>query len=162
MELEEYITHLKGFDAWTLIEPIIEKHLNEMVDINQTQLLEGKDTFGKDIRPYYSEDPYFKTPESATRYARWKRNIEPSGSYANRKMDVPNLHIDGTFHRSIMGFTTELGIDFKSDVNFAQNINSKYRDILGVDITRKEFKNLLDKIKPEVVKTLTNYVYGTK
>ena len=94
------------------------------------QLFDGKASNGEDIRPYYSEDVqprgYFRSRESADRYAQWKLTGIPYPWRGNRNPDAPNLYITGKFHE-------ELGVRFLPDMivvgaktHYAANIVAKY------------------------------------
>lgn len=94
------------------------------------QLFDGKASNGEDIRPYYTEDikprGYFRSRESAERYAQWKLNGIPYPYRADRNPDAPNLYITGKFHE-------ELGVKFLQDTIvigaktiYAANIVAKY------------------------------------
>ena len=52
---------------------------NEIAEQQRIQLLEGKNSEGKDMHPFYSEDlkpsGYFRTKEGAQRYADWKKTL---------------------------------------------------------------------------------------
>ena len=121
-----------GLQTGELIRDAIEPYEDTILRLQQEQLLSGKRSDGEDIRPYYSEDlkpgGYFKTRDSAARYAAWKTTL--SYPYeANRNADAPNLYINGKFH-------SELGVVFGSDAvtiagttPYAAGIVAKY----GID-----------------------------
>ena len=83
----------------------------------------------------------------AERYADWKMEITPpsSGRLGFRPRDrvVPNLFIDGTFHRSIMPRNIDGGITFSSQVGFATEIEQKYHDTI-YKVSRTARKRFLD------------------
>ena len=68
----------QGMQA-SLIREALKSHENEILEQQRIQLLEGKDSQGKDMHPLYSEDikprGWFNTKESAKRYAEWKQTI---------------------------------------------------------------------------------------
>lgn len=90
-------------------------------DAISEQLYSGQDGDGQYLSPTYTEDDYFrnrkrpwvhydeetgKTYVGAEGYKEWKHDITPpkAGTMLGlppRPDDVPNLWIDGTFHRSI-------------------------------------------------------------
>ena len=115
-------------------------HGTEIVEQQRIQLLEGKNSHGEDIHPFYTEDikprGWFKTRESAQRYADWKQTISYPYS-VRRNPNAPNLYITGVFH-------DDLGVDFRSDAvaiipdtAYAANIMSKYgRGMFGLSMEK--------------------------
>ena len=120
---------LVGLQTGSLIKNVIVKHGDDILDLQRYQLLQGKASNGEDMRPYYTEDlkpqGYFKSVESAKRYAAWKGTLNYPRA-ATRNADAPNLYINGKFHN-------ELGVKFGAETasvdgrtSYAQNIVSKY------------------------------------
>lgn len=79
-----------------LAAAIIAQNATELADIQRKQLMQGKNNEGDLLGPRHSENPFFKSPESALRYARWKQKITPETPF-----DVPNLYINGQYHGGI-------------------------------------------------------------
>jgi hypothetical protein len=100
---------------------------------NRDQLWEGKTVTDEDIRPYYSEDPYFKSPKSAAAYAKWKQKITPS----TRGLDVPNLYINGYFYKSILAQKKDDHIENVSNVSMGNDIISEHDNIMGLNLDHK-------------------------
>lgn len=133
MMLDELLSNAKSLQAdlenGTLMREVLQRHEQEIVEQQRIQLLEGKMSDGGDIHPFYSEDVkptgYFRTKESAARYAAWKQML--SYPYqVQRKPDSPNLYITGVFHN-------DLGVEFNAesvaiipDTAYAANIMAKY------------------------------------
>ena len=123
-----------------LVRDVLERHGDEIVEQQRIQLLEGKNSMGEDIHPFYTEDVkpngWFKSVDSAKRYADWKQTI--SYPYTvNRNPYAPNLYITGVFH-------DDLGVSFGSDAvaivpdtAYAANIMAKYgRGMFGLSMDR--------------------------
>lgn len=118
-----------GITSGSLIRDVIVNYESDIMDKQREQLFSGKTANGDDIRPYYTEDlqpgGYFKSRESALRYAEWKRSL----SYpvqVTRNDDAPNLYVNGKFH-------SELGVEFGPDImtidgltGYAKQIVAKY------------------------------------
>lgn len=133
MMLDELLSNAKSLQAdlenGTLMREVLQRHEQDIVEQQRIQLLEGKTSDGGDIHPFYSEDVkptgYFRTKESAARYAAWKQTL--SYPYqVQRKPDSPNLYITGVFHN-------DLGVEFNAesvaiipDTAYAANIMAKY------------------------------------
>ena len=112
-----------------LVREVLARHEKEIVEQQRIQLLEGKSSSGEDLHPFYSEDikpkGYFRTRESAQRYADWKGTL--SYPYTvKRNPDAPNLYITGVFHGDI---GADFGMDAVAivpDTAYAANIMAKY------------------------------------
>lgn len=133
MMLDELLSNAKSLQTdlenGTLMREVLQRHEQDIVEQQRIQLLEGKTSDGGDIHPFYSEDVkptgYFRTKESAARYAAWKQTL--SYPYqVQRKPDSPNLYITGVFHN-------DLGVEFNAesvaiipDTAYAANIMAKY------------------------------------
>lgn len=107
-------------------------------DLLREQLLHGKGSDGQDLKPGYLEDPYFKTPESAMRYAQWKQKISPD---VGRNFNAPNLFITGYYHKRMKVFVFEDGLTIDNFAVFGEAVNEKYggkATVLG-GIWRKKY-----------------------
>ena len=108
MTLEGLISNVQavadGLQSGSMVRNVVSKHGSTILDLQKYQLLQGKRSRGDDMRPYYSEDlqpqGYFKSTESAKRYADWKQMLSYPRS-ADRNADAPNLYINGKFHNDL-------------------------------------------------------------
>lgn len=99
--------------------------------MNLEQMMNGKRRDGKDITPYYWDDPYFKSYSQAMAYSDWKDRIEPFKT--KRRPGVPNLYINGYYHNSISSKVGPDGISLNSKWGESSEIESKYtRMIYGI------------------------------
>lgn len=121
----------------SLMRDVLKEHEQEIVEQQRIQLLEGKDSQGNDMHPFYSEDikprGYFKTKESARRYADWKQTI--SYPYTvKRNADAPNLYITGVFHDDLGAAFRDDEMEIVPDTGYAANIMAKYgRNAFGLN-----------------------------
>lgn len=137
LSLKQLIDDLDKFDSHQVLLEIVEKNQEVIVDLQSEQWLEGRGVDGDFIRPFYSENPYFKTRDAATRYARWKAKITPN---PERPFDVPNLYINGYLHGSL--FVRFSGDEFEPDstVSFADDAFSVHANAKGLNAkTRLQF-----------------------
>ena len=122
----------EGLASGSLIRDVLLLRQEDIIEAQRIQLLEGKDSGGEDIHPFYSEDlkpaGHFYSVESAGRYAAWKQDLTYPYT-VDRNPDAPNLYITGKFH-------DELGVEFGADAigivgetAYAKGIMAKY----GVD-----------------------------
>jgi hypothetical protein len=133
MTISELLQNAKSLQEGmhgALIRETLRPMENEILEQQRIQLLEGKDSSGKDIHPFYSEDikprGYFRTNDAAKRYADWKQTISYPYS-VQRNPDAPNLYITGVFH-------DDLGLTFEADyvmvvpdTSYAAQIMNKYK-----------------------------------
>lgn len=76
----------------------VRRQIAILLELQRDQMYAGLDATGKNITPYYSQDPWFKSKESASRYAAWKASLHqrrPAPYLPPRPQDVPNLIITG-------------------------------------------------------------------
>lgn len=121
----------------------------------QDQLLHGKGADGQDLTPGYLEDPYFKSPAAAKRYADWKKLISPN---VGRNYNAPNLYINGQYHESINVIAEYSGIKSTSSAYFGIDIEGKYRgnaNILGSDWRADYLENF---IRPRLISNVKSYL----
>ena len=145
-----------------MLTQLIQANGMELGGYIREQLWSGLDGDEKELRPTYMTDPYFKERYGsawrimAERYADWKMEITPpsSGRLGFRPRDrvVPNLFIDGTFHRSIMPRNIDGGITFSSQVGFATEIEQKYHDTI-YKVSRTARKRFLDDFVRGAIRT---------
>jgi hypothetical protein len=111
-----------------------EEELNQY---NLQQLLDGKTNQGTDISPTYLEDPFFKTYAQAQAYSDWKDKISPP---SNRRKGVPNLFINGYYHRSRKVEIQGDKIVHTSYYSEAPDIEQTFKNINGLNPdSRKKF-----------------------
>lgn len=148
-----------------MVGEVLQRHEQDIIEYLRIQLLEGRDSDGQDIRPYYSEDVkpkgYFHSRESAGRYAAWKEGLSYPFS-VSRNGDAPNLYINGRFH-------SDLGVRFVSDglsiepmTPYAAKIVEKYgRNTFGLSWEKWNALFTERNIKDEIIATFKQRIYGS-
>lgn len=160
MTLHQLNKSLIDFDIKTAAVDSVRATKETIIDYNKHQLLRGKTSNGNFLSPKYSEDPYFKSRESALRYATWKKSIEPA---TDKPFDVPNLFITGYFHGSIKIRVDQKDYRIYSEVPLSVDIENKFGDenIYGLnDESRREYipEFLLPELKARIEnKTLLRF-----
>lgn len=146
---------LDKFDLLQTVSEGVEATEDQILFLNRMQLLRGLDKYGKYLSPKYSEDPFFKSPESAKRYAEWKARIEPK---TDKPFDVPNLFITGRYHSSIDVRVKDASIETMASDPNAASIEDKFsEDIYGLNPESKSIyieDHLFDQVKNRVNKKL--------
>lgn len=124
------------------------------------QLMSGQDGDGTSLEPTYLNDEYFlkhkwhhkdentgKEYFGAQGYIDWKHDITPPSSgellgLPPRTEDVPNLFIDGTFHREISAVLVDDTLQVSPGHNKGPDIVKKYGDrILDLGPSAVEYFN---------------------
>lgn len=125
------ISNLEELNVTQLAADALAEHTGNYIRLNKEQLMEGKNRLGEDLSPTYLEDPYFKTPESALRYSKWKDEITPN---PKRKKHVPNLFIIGSFQGSIEMDVVKDEFELRATYKDAPSIEAKFtNDIYGLN-----------------------------
>ena len=163
--LTESVRALQDGGMAQMVGEVLQRHEQDIIEYQRIQLLEGRDSDGQDIRPYYSEDVkpqgYFHSRESAGRYAAWKEGLSYPFS-VSRNSDAPNLYINGKFH-------SELGVRFGSDglsiepmTPYAAKIVAKYgRNTFGLSLEKWNTLFTERNIKDEIITTFKQRIYGS-
>lgn len=135
--LKGLMDKLAAFDFGQELETIVEEHIDVVADLQREQMSEGRGVDGNYIRPFYSEDPYFKTPGAAERYALWKEKITPN---PKRPKDVPNLLINGYFYGSLEAKVESGVFTIGSNVELGDKIFEEHKNAQGLNaVKRLEF-----------------------
>lgn len=154
MTLHELQRRLKGFSLNTEVADSVNETKDAMLALNRMQLLRGLTKDGGYLSPKYSEDPFFKSKESAKRYAQWKKRIEPVKT--DRPEDVPNLYIVGVFHSKIDVKANASEYTFTNTASFAGGVEGKFKDIYGLTSESKSKTYIPDYLLPAVQKRITS------
>ncbi len=128
MTFPELYDSVKNFDVIKETSDILESIQDNILEMNRNQMWDGLTAKGEDIRPKYSENPFFKTKEQAAGYAKWKWAISSQGS--KRDIDTPNLYINGYFYESLRFKKDELKIVTENALG--AEVTSEHKDVLGL------------------------------
>lgn len=121
----------------------MEQTEEEILNLNRNQMYQGLGFDGNPLSPKYSEDPFFKTVESAMRYAEWKQRITP---HPKRDIDTPNLFITGVYHGMLKMSVNERTYKIAGTDKNAADIERKFKTAAG----------LTDESKAQYRKTTSN------
>lgn len=138
---------------------VLRRHEDEIIAAQRLQLLEGKDSDGNDMRPYYTEDDYFSTREQAMKYIEWKKSGIRYPVNVSRNPDAPNLYINGKFHSELQVGFLEERVGIIPSTPYAAVIMGKY----GMDkfgLTMDKWLGLLNASKDELLKRMKEIIYG--
>src|ERR1044072_4247157 len=128
MTIRGLYNKIAAIDTDAIALQCIDETTEEIRQYQLKQLLDGKNSTGSDMTTYMS-DPYFKTPEAAAKYSRWKDEISPK---SNRKSGVKNYFINGYFHDSIKVIRSGDKVVTASAVPLGQKIVAKEPYIFGL------------------------------
>lgn len=119
-----------------------------MLDALRAQLKQGKGKDGSNLSPRYSEDPYFKRPGAAARYAAWKHRLNPEAPF-----DVPDLFITGKTHDAIFGRMRGDAVFVGSAVPWYADVEVKYNyQAFGLNEESKDVYRIV--LMPEAVRRI--------
>lgn len=165
MTLQTLTDNVKALKVESLIGEVLQHHEQDIMELQRVQLLEGHDNEGKDIHPFYTEDlkpqGYFKSRESAERYAAWKESLSYPYS-VQRNTYAPNLYITGVFHN-------ELAVRFNADslviaggTAYANKIVAKY-GLNTFGLSQEKWNVLFNErgAKDEIINLFKTKIYGS-
>lgn len=148
-----------------MVGDVLRRHETDIMELQRIQLLEGHDSDGNDMRPYYTEDVkpqgYFNSRESAGRYAAWKEGLSYPFS-VSRNSDAPNLYINGRFHSELAVIFGNDGLSIEAQTPYAAKIVAKYgRNSFGLSM--EKWNTLFNErgIKDEVIQQFRQVIYGS-
>lgn len=144
------------------LQVVLNDRREEIIASQREQLLEGKDSDGNDMRPYYSEDlkpnGWFHSKESAMRYAMWKKTGISYPVDVQRNTDAPNLYINGKFHgeMEVRAGSTSVGVYPKT--LYAATIMGKY-GMNKFGLTSERWRKVLDDCKDRIIQLMKQELY---
>ena len=106
----------------------VEETTAEIRHFQLKQLLDGESSTGNDLSSYLN-DPFFKTPQAAQAYSRWKDEISPKTA---RKSGIKNYYINGYYHNSIVVKVVGNKVVTESNTDIGQDIERKEPGIYGL------------------------------
>lgn len=132
-------------------------HEVEILERISDQLMMGITGRGEDIRPYYSEDPYFRSRAEAEWYIAWKAEITPN---PRRNRDAPNLFINGKFHSELIVRFGEEQMLVEGETVYAAEIVAKYGlDTFG--LTDENLQEIIDMyVRPTARSVIQKHILG--
>lgn len=151
-----------AMDRGIFLQVVLNDRREEIIASQREQLLEGKDSDGNDMRPYYSEDlkpnGWFHSKESAMRYALWKKTGISYPVDVQRNTDAPNLYINGKFHgeMEVRAGSTSVGVYPKT--LYAATIMGKY-GMNKFGLTSERWRKVLEDCKDRILQLMKQELY---
>lgn len=129
MTLEQLTANAKALSMDDIVGNVLQQHEKDIMEMQHKQLLEGKDNDGNDLTPSYTQDVqpqgYFKSRESAARYAAWKGTLNYPYQ-VQRNQDTPNLYINGRFFNELEVKFNQDSVAIMPRTTYAAAIVGKY------------------------------------
>lgn len=151
--------HIKVKSVIDSIDEIISDevmdHDDFIISSNKSQLWDGKTFKNEDIKPFYSEDPFFKTKKQAEGYKKWKQKITRN---PRRNPDAPNLYINGFFYSSIEAKKENNEVFIGTNSGFGSEVESGHKDIFG--LTDEHWGELINLSSENIIKKIVNEITG--
>ena len=148
----------------SLVRGVLRNHADDIMEQQHIQLMEGKGSDGKDLRPYYTEDVqpsgYFKTVASARNYMAWKESLNYPYS-VSRNGNAPNLYINGRFY-------SEMEVRFEAETmgiypstGYASEIMAKY-GLHRFGLSALKWQVMMNEkgVKNEIQQRMKDILYG--
>lgn len=132
--IKQLIDNLTAFDFGQELTEIVVNYADVLGDLQREQMSEGRGVDGEYIRPFYSEDPYFKTAKAAADYANWKERITPN---PKRPKDVPNLLINGYFYSSLKAKVEGDVFEIDSNVSLGEKVLDEHPNAQGLNAEKR-------------------------
>lgn len=151
-----------AMDRGIFLQVVLNDRREEIIASQREQLLEGKDSDGNDMRPYYSEDlkpnGWFHSKESAMRYALWKKTGISYPVDVQRNTDAPNLYINGMFHNDLEARAGSTSVGVYPKTSYAAGIMAKY-GMNKFGLTSERWRKVLDDCKDRIIQLMKQELY---
>jgi hypothetical protein len=147
MDLIQFQNNCQTYDAWKILYPIINKHLDLIVKLNKDQLRRGETAEG------YATPSHSKSPMSEIYVdSKIERGVYDESIYPRM-----NFYNTGDFYKWFKAKVTLLDIEIDSFDSKTKEIESKYgNDLLG--LTDQSIGILVDNIIDEFQEDSFNYL----
>lgn len=131
-----------------VVGDVVSERQDVILSLNKDQMLLGRDAEGSVLSPSYLNDPYFKTPNQAQRYAGMKYSLESKHRamienptlYPSKDKNTPNLIVTGPFQGGMFIRSSVDSFTIGSTYRDSGEIDSKYRGVVfGLSPESKEF-----------------------
>lgn len=151
-----------AMDRGIFLQVVLNDRREEIIASQREQLLEGKDSDGNDMRPFYSEDlkpnGWFHSKESAMRYALWKKTGISYPVNVQRNTDAPNLYINGMFHNDLEARAGSTSVGVYPKTSYAAGIMAKY-GMNKFGLTSERWRKVLDDCKDRIIQLMKQELY---
>lgn len=151
-----------AMDRGIFLQVVLNDRREEIIASQREQLLEGKDSDGNDMRPYYSEDlkpqGWFHSKESAMHYALWKKTGISYPVDVQRNTDAPNLYINGMFHNDLEARAGSTSVGVYPKTSYAAGIMAKY-GMNKFGLTSERWRKVLDDCKDRIIQLMKQELY---
>lgn len=144
-----------------IIMGVIDEDLDYLKELQKDQIFAGQNSKGLRLAPSYLSDPFFSTPTKAAKYAKFKEKNDAdvrrhNPIFAKKDFETPNLIVKGTlFHNHIFAKLIPEGIEFSSTGRITAQLESKYPDLLGINMNAFEGylneKKVIDRIQSKII-----------
>lgn len=119
-----------------------------LLSLQKDQFLAGQNSKGSDLSPSYLEDDYFKSPQKAQNYARWKEShaerynslISVPGLFPPKNWMIPNLIVTGVFYDGLFINIGKKEFEVSSSARMTSGITSKFgADTFGLNLVSRTY-----------------------
>ena len=140
MGLQWFINRLEALSNGKIAEfigEILDEDKAFLIELQKDQLYAGQNAKGGRLAPSYLNDPFFKTPAAALKYARFKERLNQrreNSIFGKKDFEVPNLIVTGTlFYNTLFAQVTDKSLIISARTSILSKLESKYQDVLGLN-----------------------------
>lgn len=138
IELNKRLKQLRGGLLISYAEDVLRKDVTILLQLQKDQLLAGKKQDGNALPSYY-QDPFFKSPIKAARYAQFKDKLIFTKVYdifGEKEMETPNLIVKGNLvHDRLFVQIGDGTIIFDANSPIRGKLIAKYNNLFGLNQT---------------------------
>lgn len=144
------------------IGEILDEDKSVLVELQKDQLYSGQNAEGGRLAPSYLNDPYFKSPAAALRYAQFKEKLNQrrgNSIFGKKDFEVPNLIVNGKlFYDTIFAQVTDKSLIISAQSSILAKLETKYQFVLGLNKIAWDFYAEEYRLGERLRNKITNYL----
>jgi len=138
IELNKRLKQLRDGLMVKYAEDILKQDVSILLRLQKDQLLSGQKQDGKSLPSYY-QDPFFKSPIKAARYAQFKDRLifdKVYDIFGTKEMETPNLIVKGSLvHDRLFVQIGDGKIIIDANSPIRGQLIAKYNNLFGLNQT---------------------------
>lgn len=138
IELNKRLKQLREGLMVKYAEDILKQDVSILLRLQKDQLLSGQKQDGKSLPSYY-QDPFFKSPIKAARYAQFKDRLifdKVYDIFGTKEMETPNLIVKGSLvHDRLFVQIGDGKIIIDANSPIRGQLIAKYNNLFGLNQT---------------------------
>jgi hypothetical protein len=172
MTLGAYKRKFENFrsDLMQVVEDGVKNTIDVVIDLNQAQLLYGRDADGELLTPSYPDDPYFKgNKKRSDAYMEMKKALSPQLAphiqlFPEKPEETPNLIVTGTwfhnyFYANVGGGKYTIGSTGRAADDIQKKYESYGHPVFGLAKPSRDYY-FRGFIKPAILRSYKQHING--